>query len=72
MQVQNLQYRIIITPDKRTGSGQNCFTAFCPLLGVADDGDTIEESLHNIRGAIEAYVESLIEDGKMIPCLVKA
>ena len=67
MQTQFLQYRIIITPDMQTGTKQVVYTAFCPLLGVADDGGTIEEALKNIQGAIEAYIESLVEDGEAIP-----
>lgn len=35
-------------------------------LGVADDGDTVEEALANVRGAIKAYRESLIQmDGRL-------
>ena len=67
MQTQILQYRIIITPDTQTGTNQAVYTASCPLLGIADDGTTIEEALQNIKGAIEAYVESLAEDGEIIP-----
>ena len=47
MEKQVLNYRIIIEPDKQTGTGKPGFTAYCPTLGVADDGDTIEEALQN-------------------------
>ena len=67
MQTRVLNYRIIVSPDEETGSGKPGFTAFCPTLGVADDGDTVEEALQNINGAIDAYVESLIEDGESVP-----
>ncbi len=66
MQTKILQYRIIITPDRQTGTDKEVYTAFCPLLGIADDGDTIEEALQNIKGAIEEYVEVLAEDGEVI------
>ena len=62
-----LNYRIIIEPDVATGGGKPGFTAHCPTLGVADDGDTIEEALTSIRGAIKAYVDSLIKDHKKVP-----
>lgn len=62
-----LNYRVIIKPDKQTGTGKPGFTALCPTLGVADDGDTIEEALKNVRGAIKAYIDSLIEDKLPVP-----
>ena len=67
MQTKVLNYRIIVTPDKQTGTGKPGYTALCPTLGVADDGDTIEEALNNVRGAIQAYVSSLVEDKQPVP-----
>ena len=67
MRTKVLNYRIIVTPDIQTGTGKPGYTAFCPTLGVADDGDTIEEALENVRGAIQAYVDSLVEDKKVVP-----
>lgn len=67
MDTKILNYRVVIEPDERTGSDEPCYCAYCPTLGVADDGDTIDEALANIRGAIEAYVESLIMDGLEVP-----
>lgn len=67
METKILNYRIIVEPDEQTRTGKKAFTAYCPTLGVADDGETIEESLHNIKNAISAYVESLVSDGQPIP-----
>ena len=67
MKVRVLNYRIIVTPDTQTGTGKAGYTAFCPTLGVADDGDTVEEALKNVKGAIQAYVNSLVEDKKVVP-----
>ena len=67
MRAKVLNYRIIVTPDKQTGSGKPGYTALSPTLGVADDGDTIEEALANVKGAIKAYIESLIEDKEPVP-----
>lgn len=67
MQTKILNYRVIVTPDKQTGTGKAGFTAFCPTLGVADDGDTIEDALANLKGAIQAYVDSLIQDNESVP-----
>ncbi len=67
MQTTILNYRVIIEPDTQTGTGKHGFTALSPTLGVADDGDTIEEALTNVKGAIEVYVQSLIDDKRAVP-----
>jgi len=67
MQTTILNYRVIVEPDTQTGTDKPGFTALCPTLGVADDGDTVEETLANIKGAIEAYVQSLIDDRIAVP-----
>lgn len=59
MKTTVLNYRIIVEADERTGTNKSCYTAYCPTLGVADGGDTVEEALKNVKGAIEAYVESV-------------
>lgn len=67
MRTKVLNYRIIVSPDTQTGTGKAGFTAFCPTLGVADDGDTIEEALENVRGAVQFYIDSLVHDKKPVP-----
>ena len=67
MQTKVLNYRVIVTPDKQTGTGKAGFTALCPTLGVADDGDTVEKAIFNLKGAIQAFVDSLIEDKEPVP-----
>lgn len=67
METKVLNYRIIIEPDKQTGTGKSGYTAFCPTLGVADDGKTIEQAIENVRNAIQVYVESLIADNLPVP-----
>ena len=67
MQTKVLNYRIIIFPDKQTGTNKLSYTALFPTLGVADDGKTIDEALINVKGAIEIYIESLVEDNKLVP-----
>lgn len=67
MQTKALNYRIIVTPDKQTGTNKHGYTALCPTLGVADDGDTIDEAIKNVKGAIQAFVDSLIEDNQPVP-----
>lgn len=67
METNILNYRIIIEPDKRTGKGEPCFTAYCPTLGIADSGDTVEEATVNIRKAIQAWIKSLVQDNQPVP-----
>ena len=67
MQTNVLNYRIIISPDKQTGTDKPGYTALCPTLGVADDGDTIDEAIQNVKEAIQVYVDSLIEDKQPVP-----
>lgn len=62
-----LNYRVIVEPDTRVGSNEKCYTAYCPTLGIADDGDTIDEALTNIKEGIRCYVEALVKEGKEIP-----
>lgn len=62
-----LNYRIIISPDTRTGTDKPCFSAYCPTLGVVDDGDTVEEAIAHIKKAIKAYLESLDDDKIPVP-----
>lgn len=67
MEKKILNYRVVITPDERTGTGKSCYTAYVPLLGIATDGDTVEEALMNVQDAIRVYIRSLREDGEEIP-----
>lgn len=58
-----LNYLIVIQPDKRTGTGEFCYSVYCPSLGLADSGDTIEEAITNIEHLIEFHLECLKEEG---------
>lgn len=61
-----LNYRIVIKPDKRLDSGKPCFVAYCPTLGVVDDGDTIEKALENIQKTIAFHLKCLQKEGKEV------
>ncbi len=67
MQTNVLNYRIIIEPDHETGTNKAGFTAYCPTLGVADDGNTVDEALINIKSLIQFHLECLHEEGEEIP-----
>lgn len=62
-----LNYRVILKPDKRTGRNEPCFVAYCPTLGIADDGDSTQEALKNVRKTIIFHLECLQKEGKEIP-----
>ena len=61
MKTKFLDYRIIVSPDTQTGTGKAVYTASCPTLGVADDGDTVEEALKNIHNLITFHLGCLQE-----------
>lgn len=67
MKSQLLNYRILITPDAQTGTGEKGYSAICPTLGVAGDGVTVEEAMEDVKGAIQVYLDSLAEDGEILP-----
>lgn len=57
------KFRVILEPNELGG-----YTAIVPLLpGCISEGDTKEETLANIKEAIELYIESLRVDGESVP-----
>lgn len=67
MKASVLNYRVIVEPDYETGTNNPGFSAFCPTLGLADDGDTVEEALKNIKKMIIFHLKCLKEEGEVIP-----
>ncbi|OGD93959.1 hypothetical protein A3A48_02240 [Candidatus Curtissbacteria bacterium RIFCSPLOWO2_01_FULL_37_9] len=65
MQTRILSYRIIIEPEKQ--GKKTVYNAYCPTLGVADWGDSIDAVLVSIKDGIELALESLTQEGKEIP-----
>lgn len=65
MEKKVLNYRVIIEPEKM--GRKTVYNAYCPSLGIADYGNSIEETLASIKDGIELAVESLIGEGKDIP-----
>lgn len=55
--------QVLIYPDETGG-----YVAECPSLpGCVSQGETIDETIENIKEAIELYFEVLQEDGKTSP-----
>ncbi len=65
MQTQVLNYRIIIEPEKM--GKKTAYNAYCPTLGVADWGYSVDKALASIKDGIELAIECLTEEGKEIP-----
>lgn len=65
MQKQVLNYRIIIEPEKM--GKKMVYNAYCPTLGIADYGDSIDEALESIKDGMELAIECLTDEGKEIP-----
>ena len=67
MQTHILNYRIIVEPDTETGTERKGYTATCPTLGIAADGDAIEEALKNIKSLMQFHLECLAQEEEEIP-----
>lgn len=65
MQKQVLNYRIIMEPEKM--GKKVVYNAYCPALGLADYGDSLDEAFKNIQSLIKFHIESLLEDGLEVP-----
>ena len=65
MQARILSYRIIIEPEKH--GRKTVYNAYCPTLGVADYGDSIDEAIKNIKALIKFHIESLLEERLEVP-----
>jgi len=58
-----LKYTVVIEKGRESG-----YVAYCPALkGRVSQGADREESISNIKEAIEAYIEALVEDGLPVP-----
>lgn len=58
-----MKYTVILEKGRESG-----YVAYCPTLkGCVTQGRTKKEALKNIKEAIAAYVECLLEDGLPVP-----
>lgn len=58
------RYTVLVHPDHESGG----FYATVPAIpGVVDQGETVEETLNNVREALTFTLEAMIEDGEEIP-----
>lgn len=58
-----MRYTVIIESGRESG-----YVVLCPALpGCVSQGRTRREALKNIKEAVEAYIEALLEDGRPVP-----
>lgn len=62
-----LDYRVILRRDVSLGDKKSSYVAFCPTLGVADDGANPQEALDNLQSTITFHIECLQKEHKEIP-----
>jgi len=65
MEKHVLNYRVIIEPEKM--GKKTVYNAYCPTLGVADYGDSVEEVLGSIKNGMRLAIECLMEEKKEVP-----
>ena len=60
-----MKHRFTVIFEKEEEGG---YHIFCPALpGCHTQSETIEEGIENIHEAVQLYVESLVEDGLLVP-----
>ncbi|MEK6951636.1 MAG: type II toxin-antitoxin system HicB family antitoxin [Nanoarchaeota archaeon] len=47
----------IVINKEKLSNGSDVFVAHCPSLGITSQGSNIDESMNNIKEAIELYLE---------------
>ncbi len=58
-----MKYTIVLEKGRESG-----YVAYVPALkGCVSQGRTKAQTLKNIRAAMEAYIEALLEDGLPVP-----
>ena len=60
----DMKFTVLLTPDTEDGG----YVAECPTIpGCISEGDTVEEALANIKGAIEGCLESMAAHQERLP-----
>ena len=58
-----VRYTVLVEKGRESG-----FVAYCPALrGCVSQGRTRPQVLKNLREAMQAYIEALLEDGLPVP-----
>lgn len=60
----DMKFTVLLTPDAEDGG----YVAECPIIpGCISEGDTLDETLANIKDAIEGCLESLAANNQALP-----
>lgn len=59
-------YRVFIEKEAYE-DGSPVYVTHVPSLGISDYGETIEEALANTEKLIKFHIESLVEEGEVVP-----
>ena len=51
----------IVINKEKLSDGSDIFSVICPSLGVASQGDSVEEAIKSIKEAVELYLEEMPE-----------
>lgn len=58
-----MKYSVVVEKGRESG-----YVAYCPALrGCVSQGSTRKEALKNLKEAMTAYIEALLEDGVPVP-----
>ena len=57
--MNNKYYLDIVFRKEKLSDGSDVFVSNCPSLGLASQGDNIEESLDMVKEAIQLYLEDI-------------
>lgn len=60
-------YRLIIEKELMSKGKRAIYNAYCPALGLADFGSTIDSAIANITKLISFHIESLVVLGHPVP-----
>ncbi len=62
--MENASYTVLVHPDADAGG----FYATVPAIpGAVGQGETVEETLEDVRAALTFTLESMLEDGEELP-----
>jgi len=60
-------YRLVIEKEPARSKKRSIYNAYCPALGLADFGNTIDVAIANITKLISFHIESLVALGYHVP-----
>jgi predicted RNase H-like HicB family nuclease len=56
-------YRLVVTAELAPDEEEGGYSVYCPELDIYTQGETVEESIANLREAAEGYIQVVGLDG---------